>query len=185
MSSATPVSLSQLFVRSLLLSATTVGGGFVILSVMEKNYVKKLGWFDREEMTDIASLAQSAPGAVAVNAALLVGYRLRGLVGAIVSLFGCILPPFVIMCVLGALYSYVRHSPVVEFLLPFVRLVLGLLLCKIALDLCRRNLTSLSTRLVYAVALVGMVFFRLSGIWFLLGTGLSTILLSMGKHKEG
>ncbi len=183
MDSTVPVTLSRLFARSFLLSATTIGGGFVILSVMEKIYVRRLGWLTREEMTDITSLAQSAPGAVAVNAALLAGFRLRGIPGAAVSLLGCILPPFGIMCVLGALYGSVRDSAVVGFLLPYVRLGLGIFLAKIAYGLCRQHLTHAMPWVVYTVSLGGMVFLGLSGIWFLLGAGLLAVLFYQGGKR--
>lgn len=160
-------SLWQLFCRSFQLSATTVGGGFVILSAMERIYVERFGWLSREEMLDITAMAQSAPGAVAVNAALLAGAKLRGVAGAIVSLIGCILPPFGIMCVLGMLYGVVRDSAVVSHLLPIVRILIGCMLAKIALSLCRKNLTTRFSRILFTISLVGIVGFGADSIWFL------------------
>lgn len=174
----------QLFFRSFLLSGTTIGGGFVILSAMEKLYVRKLGWLTREEMLDITALAQSAPGAVAVNASLLAGAKLRGPRGAIVSLAGCILPPFGIMCILGAVYSFIRDSTAVAFLLPLVRIVIGILLARIALSLCRKNLTTPFSRILFAAALVGIVGFGMDSIFFLLGAAILAVILYFVRKEK-
>ncbi len=179
------ITLWQLFCRSFLLSGTTVGGGFVILSMMEKIYVRRLGWLNEEEMLDITSLAQSAPGAVAVNASLLAGNRLRGTAGAAVSLLGCILPPFGIMCLLGSLYGTVRNSGAVTFLLPAIRILLGLYLAGIAVSLCRKQLNTLFFCVVYAITLTGLLIFHIQSIWFLAAAViLSVIRYSGGKRHE-
>ncbi|MBQ3178069.1 MAG: chromate transporter [Clostridia bacterium] len=174
----------QLFIRSFTLSGTTVGGGFVILSAMERLYVRRLGWLTREEMLDITALAQSAPGAVAVNASLLTGAKLRGTVGAAASLIGCILPPFGIMCILGAVYRFLRNSTVLTFLLPFFRIAVGILLLRITLSLCRRNLNTPYTICIFTAALTGILCFHVDSVWFLLGAAGMTILLYFRRKKQ-
>ena len=173
--------LRQLFLRSFFLSATTIGGGFVILSAMDSLYVQKLRWLTREEMTDITALAQSAPGAVAVNASLLTGARLRGTAGAAVSLAGCILPPFGIMCLLGTVYRLIQDSAAVMFLLPAVRLVIGCILSRIALSLCQKHLTTVLSRVLFTITLVGMLGFGADSIWFLLGSAVLAVILYKRK----
>ena len=63
------------------ISSCTFGGGFVIISFMKKIFVDKYHWIDEEEMLDLSAIAQSSPGAIAVNAAILVGWRMAGSVG--------------------------------------------------------------------------------------------------------
>ena len=72
-----------LFLSTLQLSAFTFGGGFVIIPLMRKKFVEKLHWLDEQEMMDFAAIAQSSPGAIAVNASILIGYRIAGLPGAL------------------------------------------------------------------------------------------------------
>ena len=79
-----------LFLSSLQLSAFTFGGGYVIVPLMRRRFVEQLHWIDEEEMLDMTAIAQAAPGAMAVNAALLVGYRMAGFVGALVTMAGTI-----------------------------------------------------------------------------------------------
>lgn len=105
-----PVTRRAVFLRSLAMSASTIGGGFVILAVMRRIYAQKLGWLTEDDMLDIASAAQSAPGAVAVNASILVGYRLCGVGGAAVSVLGTLIPPLAVMSVIAALYQSVTSA---------------------------------------------------------------------------
>ena len=72
-----------LFLSALQLSTFTFGGGFVIIPLMRKKFVEKLHWIDEQEMMDYTAIAQSSPGAIAVNAAILVGYRVAGVAAVI------------------------------------------------------------------------------------------------------
>ena len=70
--------LLKLFFSTLYISSFTFGGGFVIVTFMKRKFVDELHWIDEQEMLDLAALAQSSPGAIAVNAAILVGWRVCG-----------------------------------------------------------------------------------------------------------
>lgn len=83
----------ELFTSMFYLSAFTFGGGYVIVPLMEDKFVKELGWIDYDEMLDLIALGQSAPGAIAVNTSVLIGYQRLGVLGAVVSTLGTVLPP--------------------------------------------------------------------------------------------
>ena len=80
--------LLKLFLTTLYISAFTFGGGFVIVTFMKRKFVDELHWIDDQEMLDLAALAQSSPGAIAVNAAILVGWRVAGFLGMICAVVG-------------------------------------------------------------------------------------------------
>lgn len=86
--------LWKLFLSTLYISSFTFGGGFVIVTFMKKKFVDELHWIDEQEMLDMTALAQSSPGAIAVNAAILVGWQVEGLIGMIVAVLGTIIPPY-------------------------------------------------------------------------------------------
>ena len=94
-----------LFTSMLLISAFTFGGGFVIVSLMKKKLVDELHWLTEEEMLDMTALAQSAPGPIAVNAAILVGRRIAGVAGMLSAVFGTLIPPIVIIGVISLIYA--------------------------------------------------------------------------------
>lgn len=96
--------LIKLFFSMLEISAFTFGGGFVIISLMKKRFVDVYHYLDEDEMLDMTALAQASPGPIAVNSAILVGYRVQGLPGMIVSVLGTIIPPTVIISIISIFY---------------------------------------------------------------------------------
>ena len=97
--------LLTLFVNSFIISACTFGGGFVIVTLMKRKYVDELHWLDEQEMLDYTALAQASPGAIAVNAAVLVGWKIGGLPGMLLSVIGTILPPMLILAAIAFFYA--------------------------------------------------------------------------------
>ena len=94
--------LLKLFFSMLYISAFTFGGGFVIITFMKRKFVDELGWIDEQEMLDLTALAQSSPGAIAVNAAILVGWRVGGFLGMVTAVIGTVLPPITILSVISS-----------------------------------------------------------------------------------
>ena len=97
----TPALYWKIFISTFTLSAFTFGGGYVIVPLMQKKFVNQYGWIDETEMLDMVAIAQSAPGPIAVNASIIIGYRLGGVLGAMVSMLGTVLPPFVIIAIIS------------------------------------------------------------------------------------
>lgn len=104
----------KLFTSTFQLSACTFGGGFVIIPLMRKKFVEELGWIDEQEMMDLTAIAQSSPGAIAVNAAILVGYRVAGIPGALLTVSGSVLPPLIIISIISMFYKAFRDNPIVN-----------------------------------------------------------------------
>jgi len=107
----------RLFLSAFYLSAFTFGGGYVIVSLMKKKFVDDLKWIDEEEMLNLVAIAQSSPGPVAVNASILVGYRVAGILGSLVTILGTVLPPFIIISVISFFYAAFRDNVVVNAVL--------------------------------------------------------------------
>lgn len=118
-----------LFFSTLKLSACTFGGGFVIIPLMRKKFVEELGWIEEQEMLDMTAIAQSSPGAIAVNASILVGYHIAGLPGALITAFGTILPPLVIISIISLFYQAFRDN-------IFVSMAMAGMLCGVAAVIC-------------------------------------------------
>ena len=94
-----------LFWATFQLSAFTFGGGYVIVPLMKKKFVDHLGWISEKEMLDFTAIAQSSPGAMAVNASVILGYHLAGIPGALTAVLGTILPPLALLSVISIGYS--------------------------------------------------------------------------------
>ncbi|NLV36731.1 MAG: chromate transporter [Clostridiaceae bacterium] len=107
----------KLFSSTFTLSAFTFGGGYVIVPLMQKRFVEELKWIDEDEMLDLVAIGQSAPGPIAVNTSILVGYRMAGIPGALLSVFGTVLPPLITITVISYFYIAFRDNPIVKALL--------------------------------------------------------------------
>lgn len=101
----TAKTLWQLFLSTLYISAFTFGGGFVIVTFMKKKFVDELHWIDEDEMLDLTAIAQSSPGSIAVNAAILVGWRIGGAAGIAIAVLGTLLPPMLVLSMISFFYA--------------------------------------------------------------------------------
>jgi chromate transporter len=117
--------LWKLFLSTLYISSFTFGGGFVIVTFMKKKFVDELHWIDEQEMLDMTALAQSSPGAIAVNAAILVGWQVEGLIGMIVAVLGTIIPPMVILSIISVFYNAFATNRYIALLLKGMQADLG------------------------------------------------------------
>ena len=109
--------LVTLFFSMLSISAFTFGGGFVIVTLMKRRFVDDLEWLDENEMLDMTAIAQSCPGAIAVNGAILVGQRVAGAAGIIVATVATIIPPMVILSLVSYFYALFADNPYVAAVL--------------------------------------------------------------------
>ncbi len=109
--------LSQLFFSVFKLSACTFGGGFVIVPLMRKRFVEELHWIEEQEMLDMTAIAQSSPGAIAVNASILIGYHVAGIPGALLTVLGTVTPPLIIISIISLFYQAFRDNVIVNLIM--------------------------------------------------------------------
>lgn len=128
---------AKLFFSTLQLSACTFGGGFVIIPLMRKKFVEQLGWIEEQEMLDLTAIAQSAPGAIAVNASILVGYHVAGLSGALLTVLGTILPPLAIISAISAFYTAFRDNPIVNMAMTGMLAGVAAVICDVVIRMAK------------------------------------------------
>jgi len=103
------------------INMVTFGGGYAIMPIIKKYYVDEKGYLVENDMLDIIALAQSIPGAMAINTSMLVGYKLRGVSGAIVSLIGAFLPPLLVISVVYVFYELFQTNLLIQSILSGMR----------------------------------------------------------------
>lgn len=106
--------LFTVFVSFLRIGAFTFGGGYAMIPLIEREVIDRRGWVARQEFLDLLTLAQSVPGPISLNTAVFVGYRMRGLRGALTALAGTILPSFLIILLIALFFADIRQNPVVD-----------------------------------------------------------------------
>ena len=177
--------LWRMFYTMLYISAFTFGGGFVIVSLMKKKYVDEFGWLTEEEMLDLTALAQSSPGAIAVNAAILTGYRLEGILGVIASVLGTVIPPVTTLSIISLCYGIFRDSPLVQAVLKGMQAGVAAVICDVVLDLSGKvvKTKSVLSILLMAVAFVLVYFFDLSVILVILTAAILGVVIGLVRKK--
>ena len=126
-----------LFGVNLYISAFTFGGGYVVLPMVRKAFVEKKGLFSEEELLDMAAIAQSSPGAIAVNLAVLAGYRTAGMPGAMLSCVAAVLPPLGILAAVAACYAAFRANRVIAAVLKGMEAGVAALVADVVVDMSR------------------------------------------------
>ena len=152
----------ELFYSTFAISATT-SGGWTIVSIMKTRFVEKNHWLEEDEMMDLLSIAQSTPGPVAINASVLVGYRVAGLLGAIVTLLGTVLPPLIIMSIVAITYQYIADNKLIRNIMRGMQAGSAALLASVTIDLFI-GLKKQHSIISYLMALFAFIVIRFTNI---------------------
>ena len=179
-----------MFISTFYLSAFTFGGGYVIIPLMKKKFVDDLQWIEDDEMLNLTAIAQSSPGAVAVNAAILLGYRVAGILGALVTILGTVLPPFITLSVISIFYTAFRDNIVVNAVLKGMQAGVAAVIADVVLNLGSNVLKQkdIVSMIIMVGAFIATFFFRINVIYIVLVCGCmgaAKILIQMKKVQKG
>ena len=117
--------LRTIFASFFKIGLFTLGGGYAMLPLIEQELIAKRGWIEHKEFLDLLTLAQSVPGPIAINTSVFVGYKMRGLKGAVAALLGSVLPSFVIILA-DAAFKGMRPAVVALIVVPVISLARGM-----------------------------------------------------------
>ena len=183
-----PKLLRKLFYTMLYISSFTFGGGFVIVTFMKRKFVDELHWIDDQEMLDLTALAQSSPGAIAVNAAILVGWHVAGFWGMVFAVLGTIIPPMVILSVISFFYAAFATNPYVALVLKGMQSGVAAVILDVVFSLGKGVVKSKSWLYlsVMAAAFVATFFFDVNVVYVILAAAVIGIASAVWEHrKEG
>ena len=179
--------LFHLFISTLYLSAFTFGGGYVIVSLLKKKFVDEYHWIENDEMLDLVAIAQSAPGAIAVNGAIVVGYKLAGIIGAFVAVIGAIIPPFVIITILAMCYQAFRDNWLISQMLEGMQAGVGAVIASVVWDMgsgITKEKDTVSILVMIAAFAVSMIF-NINVIFIILAAGILGFVRTMLRRRRG
>lgn len=184
--------LRTLFTSMLYISTFTFGGGFVIVTFMKRKFVDELHWLTEAEMLDMTALAQSSPGAIAVNAAILVGWRVAGLPGMAIAVLGTILPPMVILSVISFFYAAFAANPYVALVLKGMQAGVAAVILDVVCSMGKNVIQTRSALyiLLMAAAFVATFVYNVNVVYIILaaalvGVGKELLLRGINRRKEG
>ena len=181
--------LWTLFRSMFVLSACTFGGGFVIVSLMKKKFVEELKWLGEDEMLDVTAITQSSPGPLPVNASVIIGYRMAGILGSLTAVLGTILPPMIIISVISLFYEQFRTNYYIAIALQVMRAGVAAVILDVVWNLAAN--VCKTRRLLYILMMIAaficVYFLDISAmiiIFVCIGIGLLDLLFQSGKAKK-
>jgi chromate transporter len=164
----------KLFISTFYISAFTFGGGFVIISMLKKKFVDKFRWLSEKEMLDITAIAQSSPGAIAVNTSVLIGYRVAGLAGALFTIAGTVLPPLIVITVISFFYNAFIQNPVIAAVMRGMQAGIAAIITDVVITLGGKVIKekSVVSILIMAASFSAIYFFNVNVFLIIIGSGL-------------
>ena len=176
----------KLFVSTFVLSAFTFGGGYVIVPLMRKKFVDQYGWIEEEEMLDLVAISQSCPGAIAVNASVLIGYRVGGIMGAVMTVLGTALPPMIVLSVITYFYDVFRSNLYVGYALKGMQAGVAAVIADVVYTMAKGvvKVKKIMPAVIMAAAFAATYFFDVNVMLILLVCALLGLILKRGEKKS-
>lgn len=183
--------LRTLFFSNLIISACTFGGGAVIIPNLQKKYVEELKWIEQEEMMDMVAIAQSAPGVMAVNTAIMIGYKIAGIIGVLVSVLGAVLPPMIILSIISYAYDAFASSRVIALILKGMEAGVAAVILNVSISMLipvvkKKNILY---DILFVIGLGVILFLNVSATYVIAACAaisiIYTIIVTKKQKKEG
>lgn len=180
--------LWELFKTTFTLSTFTFGGGFVIVSLYQKKFVEELKWLEADEMLDIVAISQSVPGPIPVSAAVILGYRMEGIIGALVATLGTVLPPLIIMSLISTFYVQFKSIQIISQAMLLMRAGVAAVIFDVVYGLAKSifDKKDMLYIVLMLVAFVAVVFLKTSAMTLVLiylAFGIMSAVYAMKRGK--
>ena len=174
----------ELFKQIFVLSACTFGGGFVIIGMIRKVFADKLHWITEDEILDLTVIAQSTPGPLGVNMAVITGYRICGVPGALVCALAASLPPMIIISVISVFYNQFKDNRIVSLLLQVMRAGVAAVIVDVVIDLAAKVVKTNKVLWIalMVAAFVALVVFKVNIIWLIMTCGAVGLVNSLSSQ---
>ena len=177
----------KLFLSTFYISSFTFGGGFVIIPLMRKKFVEEYKWMKDTQMLDLIAIAQSSPGAIAVNLSVLSGYKTAGMIGAVISCIAAVFPPLIILGVISIYYTMFRDNQVISSILKGMEAGVGALIVDIVLDMSRAIFKERQKfmTLIIPLTFIASFIFHINVIFIILTCSAACFIDGWIKKKKG
>ncbi len=178
-----PTSLFKLFTTFFRIGLFTFGGGYAMIPLIESDVVERNRWIPKSDFVDLLAVAQSAPGVFAVNMAVFIGYRLRGVAGALAAAFGCVLPSVIIILLIALFFRQFRHIEVVNNVFKGLRQAVVALIAVPVFNVAKSAKVGWTMAWIPVLSAMLIVAFGVSPIYVIIAAGIAGLVY--GKVKGG
>ena len=164
------------------IGAFTIGGGYAMVPLIENEIVTKRNWISKDDFIDLLAIAQSAPGILAVNISIFIGYKLRGIRGSLVTALGTVLPSFVIILAIAMFFHNFKDNPIVERIFKGIRPAVVALIAAPTFSMAKSAKVNRYTLWIPVVSALLIWLLGFSPIWIIIAAGGGG--LCWGKWKQ-
>ncbi len=177
----------KLFVAFFRIGLFTIGGGYAMLPMLRKEVVNKYGWATDEEMLDYFAIGQSTPGIIAINTSTFIGFKKGGIIGALFSTFGMVLPSWIIIITIAIFFEQFAQYAIIQSALVGIRVVVVVLILNVVIKMGKKSITNWIKALLFVTAFTLIMFFGVSSIYAVSGAIILGILshIYLEVKKEG
>ncbi|HHV17971.1 MAG TPA: chromate transporter [Thermoanaerobacterales bacterium] len=161
--------LLEIFTVFFKIGSFTFGGGFAMIPLIEKEVVENKKWVAEEEVVDVFAVAQSMPGAIAINSATFIGYKISGKIGAIIATTGVVLPSFLIITLIAIFFSRFQDAVVVKSVFSGIRPAIVGLISTAAIKVAKASIVDKTGIMLAILSIVLVVILDIQAVFIILG----------------
>ena len=180
----------SLFLTMLKIGLFTFGGGYAMIALLENEFVAKKKWIEKNEFLDVAAIAESTPGPIAINAATYIGYKNAGIVGSIIATLGICIPSFVIIYAISLFFDAFLSLTLVAYAFKGIQICVVYLILSVGLKMLKQMKKTEFNIIIILITLICMVVLSLfavkfSTIFYILISGaLGIVVYFLGKRRK-
>ena len=179
-----------LFLTMLKIGLFTFGGGYAMIALLENEFVAKKKWIEKDEFLDVAAIAESTPGPIAINAATYIGFKNAGIVGSIIATLGICIPSFVIIYAISLFFDAFLSLTLVAYAFKGIQICVVYLILSAGLKMLKQMKKTEFNIIIILITLICMVVLSLfavkfSTIFYILISGaFGVVVYFLGKLKK-
>ena len=176
--------LIDLFFTFCRMGGLTFGGGYAMLPMIQKEIVEEKKWATEEEVLDYYAVGQCTPGIIAVNTATFIGYKVHGIIGAIVATLGVVFPSLIIITIIAALLKNFANYSIVQHAFSGIRVVVIALIVSAILKLAKTSIKNSTTLIIAIIAFILVAFVNLSPIYIVIAAACIGLILKFIRGRK-
>lgn len=176
--------LIDLFFTFCRIGGLTFGGGYAMLPIIQKEIVEEKKWATEEEVLDYYAVGQCTPGIIAVNTATFIGYKVQGIIGAIVATLGVVFPSLIIITIIAALLKNFANYSIVQHAFSGIRVVVIALIVSAILKLAKTSIKNSTTLIIAIIAFILVAFVNLSPIYIVIAAACIGLILKFIRGRK-
>ena len=166
------------------IGAFTIGGGYAMIPIIQKEVVDKRGWISEEDFMDVLAISQSAPGILAVNISIFLGHKLKGTKGSIVATLGSTLPSFAIILLIAMFFAGYQDNPAVMAIFKGIRPVVVSLIAVPMINMAKKAKLNFYTGSLAVLTALLIIFLKVSPLYILLAVAVTFTALTMWRRQK-